>query len=261
MIGLAAGACGVAVLAFSVRYTWWRPLRPGVPVLMYHQVGPHRPGSRLNRWRVRPSDLERQLDLLVRLGRVGVPLRDLLREPPRPAGDPRVALTFDDGFDGVRVHALPLLAARGFHATVFVVSGRLGGANDWDGESPPEPLLGADGVRELAAAGWEIGSHGASHRALTPLADRELADETAGSRAALEEATGAPVVSFCYPYGAFDTRSVEAVRGAGYELATVIRGGLVASLSDPLRLKRVGVRGTNDLLDFRLALRRGRSRL
>ena len=43
--------------------------------------------------------------------------------------------------------------------------------------------------------------------------------------------------------------------------ATVIRGGIAGDLSDPFRLRRVAVRGTNDLLDFRLALTRGRSRL
>ena len=68
-------------------------------------------------------------------------------------------------------------------------------------------------------------------------------------------------MSFCYPYGAFDDRSVAAVRAAGYRAATVIRGGIPPDLSDPFRLKRVAVRGTNTLLDFSLALTRGRSRL
>ena len=116
-------------------------------------------------------------------------------------------------------------------------------------------------MRALHAAGIEIGSHGATHRALPSVSDTELDDEVRGSKAALEDVTGAPVVSFCYPYGAFDDRSVEAVRKAGYRAATVIRGGISPDLSDPLRLKRVAVRGTNTLLDFSLALTRGRSRL
>jgi hypothetical protein len=51
------------------------------------------------------------------------------------------------------------------------------------------------------------------------------------------------------------------VRASGYRAATVIRGGIVPDLSDPFRLERVAVRGTNTLLDFSLALTRGRSRL
>ena len=123
--------------------------------------------------------------------------------------------------------------------------------NDWDGETPGEPLLAADEIRALHGAGIEIGSHGATHRALTRLDDADLAREVAGSRETLERITGAPVTSFCYPYGDFDDRVVEAVRAAGYRAATVIRGGISKDLSDPFRLKRVAVRGTNTRLDFR----------
>ncbi len=253
-----AGLAGAGALALSLRYHWWRPGRRGVPVLMYHQVAPHAAGSRLNAWRVPPEGFDRQLELLARRGLRGVALRDLLDDPPRP-GDRRVVLTFDDGYDGVRTEALPRLLRRAFSATVFVVSGKLGGTNDWDGEPPGDALLSEEGVRELAASGLEIGSHGATHRALPALGDEELVAETRGSRERLEGVVGAPVVSFCYPYGAWDARAESAVRTAGYRAATVIRGGLVADLEEPYRLRRVAVRGTRSLLDFRLALTRGRS--
>jgi peptidoglycan/xylan/chitin deacetylase (PgdA/CDA1 family) len=256
----AAAALGAAGLGLSLRFTWWRRKRPGTPVLMYHDVGPHHPGSKLNHWRVLPEDFARQLDLLARRGYRGIALRDLLDRRPTE-GERCTVLTFDDGMEGVLTRALPLLRAHGFSATVFVVSARLGGVNDWDGETPGDALLGADGVRALRDAGLEIGSHGATHRALTGLSDADLPAEVQGSKAALEAVTGAPVVSFCYPYGNFDDRVVAAVRNAGYRAATVIRGGISPDLSDPFRLKRIAVRGTNTLLDFSLALTRGRSRL
>lgn len=257
-LAAAAALAGLSAFGVSLRFHWWRPRKEGVPVLMYHQVAPHRTGSALNKWRVHPDDFARQLDVLASRGLSGVPLRDLLAGPPRPA-DQRVVLTFDDGYDGIRTAALPLLLERGFSATVFVVSGRLGGRNDWDGETDGETLLSESGIREVARAGLEIGSHGATHRALTKLGDDELDAETRGSREHLEAVLGAPVVSFCYPYGASDDRAEAAVRKAGYRAATVIRGGIVADLSRPLCLRRVAVRGTRGLLDFRLALTRGRS--
>jgi len=259
MDGALAAALSAAGVGLSLRFNWWRPKRPGTPILMYHEVGPHRGGSKLNHWRVLPENFARQLDHLARRGYRGVALCDLLNRPS--ADGKRAVITFDDGYEGVLARALPLLAAHGFSATVFVVSGKIGGVNDWDGETPGDALLSADGVRALAAAGIEIGSHGATHRALTELSDADLVAEVAGSKAALEAVIGAPVVSFCYPYGAFDDRSVEAVQQAGYRAATVIRGGIPADLADPFRLKRVAVRGTNTLLDFSLALTRGRSRL
>lgn len=255
---LLALAGALASVGLSLRFHWWRPRREGTPILMYHQVGEHRSGSALNKWRVPVPLLERHLDLLCRRGYRGVALRDLLERPD--AAEKRAVLTFDDGFDGVRSRALPLLLSRGFSATVFVVAGKLGGTNDWDAERPGEPLLTADGVRELHAAGLEIGSHGLLHRALPGLADGELAEETSASRSLLSGAIGSDVVSFCYPYGAFDDRSVAAVASAGYRAATVIRSGIARGLSDPFRLKRVPVRGTDPLLDLSLALTRGRSK-
>jgi peptidoglycan/xylan/chitin deacetylase (PgdA/CDA1 family) len=256
----AAATLGAVSLGLSLRFTWWRAKRPGTPVLMYHDVAPHRPGSRLNRWRVLPEDFARQLDLLARRGYRGVALRDLL-DRRRTESEKCAVLTFDDGYAGVLTRALPLLRAHGFSATVFIVSERLGGVNDWDGEAPGDALLTANDVRALGAAGVEIGSHGATHRALAGLSDADLANEVEGSKARLEALTGGPVVSFCYPYGNVDDRVVEAVRAARYRAATVIRGGISPDLSDPFRLERIAVRGTNTLLDFSLALTRGRSRL
>lgn len=260
---LAAASGGAAAVGLSLRFNWWRPKRPGTPILMHHQVGPHRPGSALNRWRVTQRDFDWQLDTLKRLGYRGVALSDIVESREVETGTKvrRVVLTFDDGYRGVRENALPALHARGFKATVFVVADRIGGVNDWDGETPGEPLLAADEIRELHGAGIEIGSHGATHRALTRLDAADLAREVAGSRETLEQITGSPVTSFCYPYGNFDDRVVEAVRTAGYRAATVIRGGISKDLSDPFRLKRVAVRGTHTRLDFVLALTRGRSRL
>jgi peptidoglycan/xylan/chitin deacetylase (PgdA/CDA1 family) len=261
---LAAGFGGAAALGLSLRFNWWRPKRSGTPILMHHQVGPHRPGSPLNRWRVTPRDFAWQLETLKRLGYQGIALRDLVEAPEResPAKEPRrVVLTFDDGYRGVLANALPALQARGFAATVFVVADRIGGVNDWDGETPGESLLTAGEIRTLHGAGIEIGSHGATHRALTQLDAADLAREVAGSKETLERIIGAPVTSFCYPYGNFDDRVVEAVRTAGYRAATVIRGGIPKDLSDPFRLKRVAVLGTHTHLDFLLALTRGRSRL
>lgn len=259
MIGALGGAAALSALAFSLRFHWWRPARAGVPVLMYHQVGPHRPGSPLNKWRVPEALFRRQVEWLEGRGYRGISLRELLDGALPPRARP-VVLTFDDGFDGVRTAALPVLREFGFSATVFVVAGRLGGVDDWNDERPGERLVDADGVRALAAAGLEIGSHGLNHRNLMGLDDAALREETAGSRKRLEEVAGSPVASFCYPYGGFDDRAVAAVRAAGYRAATVIRSGIADPAGDLYRIRRVPVRGTDPFLDFSLALTRGRSK-
>ena len=259
MIGPLGAAAGLSALAFSLRFHWWRPRRRGVPILMYHQVGDRRAGSALNKWRVPEPLFRRQVEWLARAGYRGVSLRSLL-DGELPAGAKPVVMTFDDGFDGVRSAGLPVLRAAGFSGTVFVVAGRLGGVDDWNDERPGERLLDADGIRELHAAGLEIGSHGLNHRNLMGLDAASLETETAGSRRVLEEVVGSPVTSFCYPYGGFDDRAVAAVRRSGYRAATVIRSGIDDPGGDPYRLRRVPVRGTDPFLDFALAVRRGRSK-
>jgi peptidoglycan/xylan/chitin deacetylase (PgdA/CDA1 family) len=135
-----------------------------------------------------------------------------------------VVLTFDDGCRCFRDHALPELATRGMTATLFSVSGALGGTNRWDeaaGERREE-LLDAGELRQLAAAGIEIGSHGREHLDVARLPDAAQRDEIAGSKADLEAVLGVPVRTFCYPYGRLDARAAGVARAAGYLAAVSI---------------------------------------
>nr|WP_311737180.1 polysaccharide deacetylase family protein [Streptomyces sp. EAS-AB2608] len=221
---------------------------------MYHSVGDCSDDP--YRVTVSPDRLERQLRWLRRRGLRGVSVAELLAARARGAGRDLVGLTFDDGYADFLGNALPLLARWECTATLFVLPGRLGGANDWDPLGPRKPLLTADGIRRAAAAGMEIGSHGLTHVDLTRADDTRLKAEAAESRAVLEELTGAPVTGFCYPYGTVDRRAVAAVREAGYGYACAIDPG---RLSGPHVLPRVHI-GQNDTA-VRLFLKRRLHRL
>ncbi|MFF9022869.1 polysaccharide deacetylase family protein [Streptomyces eurythermus] len=196
---------------------------PAPWIAMYHSVGDCSDDP--YRVTVSPGRLERQLRWLVRRGLRGVSVAELLAARDRGEGRDLVGLTFDDGYADFLVNALPLLARWQCTATLFVLPGRLGGDNAWDPLGPRRPLLTADGIRRAAAEGVEIGSHGLTHVDLTRADDTRLKSETAESRAALEELTGAPVGGFCYPYGTVDRRAVAAVREAGYAYACAIDPG------------------------------------
>jgi peptidoglycan/xylan/chitin deacetylase (PgdA/CDA1 family) len=75
-------------------------------------------------------------------------------------------------------------------------------------------------------AGWEIDSHTMTHAHLPSLGPATLWHEVAGSRAYLHAAFHVPIHSFCYPYGAYTTSVITAVRRAGYLLATTTQPGL-----------------------------------
>jgi peptidoglycan/xylan/chitin deacetylase (PgdA/CDA1 family) len=202
----------------AARYAPW--------TLMYHSVGDCRDDP--YRITVSPRRLARQLRWLSRHRLRGVGVGQLLAAHEAGTAGRLVGLTFDDGYDDFRTHALPLLLAGGHTATVFVLPGRLGDENVWDPRGPRKRLLDAAGIREIAAAGMEIGSHGLLHRDLTRLHEVSLTAEVRGSRRRIEDLTGTAPAGFCYPYGALDARVLPAVKAAGYAYACAVDPGPLA---------------------------------
>ncbi|MFJ4921193.1 polysaccharide deacetylase family protein [Streptomyces sp. NPDC088725] len=223
--------------------------------LMYHSVAD--PADDPYQVTVSPRRLEQHLRRLRGRGLTGVSMDRLLRARAEGRDAGLVGLTFDDGYADFLTAALPLLRAYGCTATVYVLPGRLGGTNAWDTPGPRKPLLTEDGVRQAAAAGMEIGSHGLRHTDLTEVDDVRLAAETVHSRDLLRDLLhgipGAEVNGFCYPYGAVDVRAVEAVRDAGYAYGVGVSPGPLTGL---FALPRVhaGERDTAARLHLKLLL-------
>ncbi len=189
-------------------------------ILMYHGVADVAEDP--NQLCVTPSRFAGQMAALQRLGLRGVAIGTLV--DAMRAGQARglVGITFDDGYVNVLEAALPELKRRGFTASVFIISDRLGGSNEWD-EGPSWPLLSARQAGELAAAGLEIGSHSATHVRLAGLEAGQLEAEVSGSRASLGELMGTPVRGFAYPYGSMDAAARRAVHDAGYDYACAVQ--------------------------------------
>lgn len=185
-------------------------------VLMYHNVG--QVACDPYKICVTPDRFSEQMAWLAEHGLRGVSMDTLVAE--MQAGNARglVGITFDDGYAGVLEYAVPELVRHGFTATMFIVSGLLGGTNEWDGE-PVWPLMSGQEVLEVAAAGMEIGSHGVTHVHLAGLDSATLAREVNESRSTLSELLGRSVCGFAYPYGIMDAASRRAVQDAGYDYA------------------------------------------
>jgi peptidoglycan/xylan/chitin deacetylase (PgdA/CDA1 family) len=188
-------------------------------ILMYHGVADETEDPNL--LCVAPARFAEQMTWLKHRGLRGVSIGTLV--DAMRAGRPRglVGITFDDGYVNVLEAALPELQRHGFTATMFILSGRLGGSNEWD-EGPRWPLMSAGQVRELAAAGMEIGSHSSSHVRLAGLDAGQLKAQVADSKASLADLIGTPVRGFAYPYGSMDAAARSAVRDAGYDYACAV---------------------------------------
>lgn len=233
----------------------------GASVLMYHHVELHplEPPPLHPRSYLSPEEFRRQLDLLVEGNFTTWTLGEAAERARGGQALPRrsVVLTFDDGCVCFRRWALPALQERGMRATIFVVTGRLGGTNSWDAASGErrERLLSAEEIQEVARTGVEIGSHGRSHRNLTTLNEVEILEEVEGSRKELETLLGVPIRTFCHPYGHLDERVREAVRAAGYTAAVAIHGKPGAHWRDPYAIPRMIVRPQESPFEFLLKAR------
>ncbi len=85
----------------------------------------------------------------------------------------------------------------------------------------PARLLDWDRVRAMAAAGIEIGAHGATHAILTRIEFSRAVAEIRGTRERLAAELGRPPAGFAYPNGNASPELARAVREAGYALAVV----------------------------------------
>ncbi len=117
-----------------------------------------------------------------------------------------VAVTFDDGFVSTFEQAMPVLAKYRIPATMFIVANRIDGDNDWMHARgmPRRSLMDADQIREMHAAGIEIGSHTLNHARLPEISQEQKVREITESKTVLEDLLSAPVNHFAYPYGLYD---------------------------------------------------------
>lgn len=84
-------------------------------------------------------------------------------------------------------------------------------------------------VREMAAAGMEIGSHTVTHPILSNLSEAEIAWELTASKQQLEQMLGQAVTTIAYPVGlnfAFNARVRALSQQAGYRLGVSFETGV-----------------------------------
>jgi peptidoglycan/xylan/chitin deacetylase (PgdA/CDA1 family) len=227
--------------------------RAGVlPVLMYHAVGQAR-DPQFGRWVVSPELLAAQLQALDTAGFSLVGLTEAL--PAAAAGVPVVALTFDDGYADLLEAAVPVLTAVAARATVYPVTDLVGTTATWlpfPGETTRR-LMDWSELGDVAAAGFEIGSHGSTHDELDTLSVEEVRDQLTRSHEVVGARIGRAPTSFCYPHGYHNSTVRRAVAEAGFTNACEVGHGLHSLAGDPLRIRRVMV--TPDLTPGQLVAR------
>lgn len=209
-------------------------------VILYYHAVPERHRSRF----------ARQMESLNRGANV-VPAS--YRGPLR-ADRCNVAITFDDAFVSVAENALPELASRRFHATVFVPTGLLGRGPTWAMETgnldANETVMSSDQLKMLKSDLVTLGSHTVTHPRLSKLPLPDARTEIEDSRAALQQVTSQDVRTFSFPYGDYAPSTLELCRAAGFDQVFSIRPEPVDPESSTFVRGRVKVEPFDGQLEF-----------
>jgi peptidoglycan/xylan/chitin deacetylase (PgdA/CDA1 family) len=217
-----------------------RPPAAGGPVavLMYHAIEPAGADSDADaHYTVSPQAFEAQLDAFDALGRRPCSVRDLLAAAATgQPGPPSVAITFDDGHSSNGA-AADRLVARGAGADFFVNPSLVGQRH----------RLSWSALRAMSAAGLSIQSHGHTHDYLDGMTEAGVADSLTRSKAAIEDAIGAPVTLFAPPGGRVHPALHRLAAATGYRALCTSRSGTWTPGHDDVAIPRLAVLATSDL--------------
>jgi peptidoglycan/xylan/chitin deacetylase (PgdA/CDA1 family) len=223
-----------------------------VPILMYHSVSDEGP-EELSRYRITSAAFAEQLQLLQREGYYSISVEEWatsILQGRMPTGRP-VIITFDDGYKDFVTNAWPALLHADFTASVFVVTGSIGKAADWDSTSrTPLELMDWEDLRRIVADGGRIGSHCAEHRNLLDLSDELIAQDAGEARAAIARELGLDTAVVAFPWGLSDARTRNALARAGYKAGLAATGASSSLADDVMNLPRIEIFGEDDLDAF-----------
>ena len=217
---------------------------------MYHRVGrAHNEWER--RYCISPERFDAHMQCLADRGMQACSLEDFFawRRKEKALAEGSFLLTFDDGFLGVYEHAAPVLQQLGWPATVFLVSGLIGGRDEWCKTENPSgatyPLLAPAHIRAMREMAFDFQSHTRLHADLTTLSDDQLTSELHGSRTDLQELLDDEVRYLAYPYGRYTEQVIAAARSAGFEAAFSTQPGFNRHDIDLFRVRRLDISGTD----------------
>ncbi len=145
-----------------------------------------------------------------------------------------VTLRFDDGWLSQFQNAIPKMQSAGVNGTFYIVSRQT--ADD----GFPD-FMSKSQIKQIYAMGNEIGAHTQTHPFLTQLSPADQQTEIQGSRNDLLALNVGPITSFAYPYGDYDSITIQIVKDAGFNNAVATLDGFVTPTSDRYQLEREGV--------------------
>lgn len=240
----------LAKRALGALYSLRSPSSQRRIVLLYHSLGD-------GPLALNDDTFRKQMEWLASVAEI-VPLGALLAA--RSRSPLQVAITFDDGYASVHAAALPLLRDAGGMAAVFLNTAWIGVRErkrsvSAQGHYPNDSFLLWREVEGLAAAGWEVGSHGVDHLDLTRQPDAIVRAQLNESRARIRDVLDVCSPVFAYTWGHNTRHLRRLVAECRYTYALGGVHGAVSETSNPMALPRIDIARTYSMDDFKAIVR------
>jgi len=212
-----------------------------IAALFYHRVADEHP----NPWTISTERFQAQITWLRQRYEI-ISLQEAQQRMGAANRKPAVCITFDDGYaDNCRT-AIPWLLEAGVPFTYFVATSHVAEGRPFEHDvrrgcplAPNTP----EQLREMAAAGVELGAHTRNHVDLGAIADDEqLYSEIVGSKRDLEAMIDSAVRYFAFPYGLRPNLSEAAFQAAfcaGYWGVCSAYGDYNLPGDDPFHIHRI----------------------
>lgn len=248
-----------------------------VPIIMYHSVLKDK--TMRGDYIVTPEEVEADIIYLKEHGYTAVFIGDLINYVSERGELPEkpVVLTFDDGFYNNYLYILPLLQKYDFKASVSVVGSYT--TDSSESAAQPDPAysyLRWSDIKDMRVSGYfEICSHTYAMHELSPRKGvlrssneshdtyrSEFKKDVLGLQKLFEENCAFKPNVFTYPYGFYDTDSMQLVRECGFEASlsceermNVLKKCSPESLYEMGRFNRAGGISTEEFMSKALALK------
>ncbi len=206
-----------------------------MPIFAYHMVDPR---FSVGLTRVTPRQFEKQINFLLDHDFQILTISDYLALENR---EKTVAITFDDGYESVFTYAFPILKMLNLPASVFVNPAFLGQFNTWD-VSLGQRFRHMDWhqLKQLKESGWEIGSHGMTHRDLSRMPEALGRRELIQSKKIITHHVGACSGVISYPFGNVSQSLAACAQKLNYNFGLTM-GMFRKNVALDFSIRRIGV--------------------
>lgn len=222
-----------------------------VPILMYHRVIKNIEEAGKHGIFITEKLLDKHFNYLKINGYCPITFRDLDKIDRLDKNKKFIILTFDDGYEDNYRLLFPLLKKYNFTAVIFLVSSLE--YNQWDSDNFTEEklfLMNEKQIKEMQDYGIEFGAHTKTHKDLTKISINEAKIEISESKYILEGKLQKEIISFAYPYGAYDSQIKDLVKCAGFKYGIATDNGPLYINDDFYEVRRINVFNNTNIFRF-----------